>query len=102
MSYSTVKPQEGLCRRLMFHLADRALRNDTPAPLVNGRRLSEEEMRRLVDYAHQQGFSDTPLDGATQDRALVIGVRALETVAALPSFSHPNALLCCLRPVERQ
>jgi hypothetical protein len=40
----------------MFHLADRALRNDTPAPVVNGRRLSEEEMRRLVDYAHQQGF----------------------------------------------
>jgi hypothetical protein len=24
--------------------------------VVNGRRLSEEEMRRLVDYAHQQGF----------------------------------------------
>jgi hypothetical protein len=56
MSDSTVKPQEGLCRRLMFHLADRALHNGTPGPLVNGRQLTEEEMRRLVDYAHQQGF----------------------------------------------
>jgi hypothetical protein len=56
MSDSTEKPQEGLCRRLMLHLADRALRNGTPGPVVNGRRLTEEEMRRLVDYAHQHGF----------------------------------------------
>jgi len=45
------KPQEGLVRRLMFHLADRALRIGTKGPMVNGRPLTESEMRRLVEYA---------------------------------------------------
>jgi hypothetical protein len=48
MNDLTVRPQD--------HFAHCALRNDTPGPLANGRQLTEEEMRRMVDYAQRHGF----------------------------------------------
>jgi len=51
------RPQEGFVRRLLFARCDKDLRNGrTEGPTLNGRRLSESEMRHLVAYARRHGF----------------------------------------------
>ena len=51
-------PQEGFVRRLMFHWCNNDLRaGRTESSFeVNGGRLAEDEMRRLVAYAKRHGF----------------------------------------------
>lgn len=51
-------PQEGFVRRLLFNACNNDLKSGRTesTSIVNGGRLSESEMRALVEYARKDGF----------------------------------------------
>jgi hypothetical protein len=48
--------QEGFVRRMLFDMCDKALKRGSTGPIMNGRHLTDDEMRKLVAYARKHGF----------------------------------------------
>lgn len=53
---SDLLPQEGFVRRMLFDMCDKALKRGSTGPIMNGRHLTDDEMRKLVAYARKHGF----------------------------------------------